>query len=205
MNQIQKGIHMNSKTSKHAEKKHTHFVLPGERLGVIEEYTPNTGTYVKEGVIYAGAIGHASHDLLNKRVSVHSLVQEVRVPKVGSVILGQVSNVQSENATIRIFKINDKPLSGVFSGILHVSDVQPSYVESMFNVCKPSDIIRAEVISQKNQVYHLSTKNKNLGVIYAFCSHCGYMLELKRQNMYCPRCGKIEKRKVAIDYGKGIL
>ena len=192
-------------SSRSTERKNSQFVVPGERLGVIEEFTPDPETYVKEGIIYSKVIGRALVDLANKRVSVHPLVHGARVPKVGSIILGQVLNIQTENANIRIFKIDNKQLSGSFTGVLHISDVQLSYVESMFNVCKPGDIIRAEVISEKNQVYHLSTKDKNLGVVYAFCSRCGYALESKRQTMYCARCGKIEKRKSALDYGKGIL
>jgi exosome complex component CSL4 len=181
------------------------FVLPGERLGVIEEFIPDAGTYVKDGIIHSKIVGRALLDFLNKRVSVYPLIYGARVPKVGSIVLGQVSNVQTENAGMRIFKIGDKTLSGFFSGILHISDVQQTYVKSMFDVCKPGDVIRAKVISEKNRVYHLSTKDKELGVVYAFCSQCGYVLELKRHIMRCARCGKIEKRKIALDYGKGML
>jgi len=192
-------------SSRSSERKNNQFVVPGERLGVIEEFTPDPETYVKEGIIYSKVIGRALLDLSNKRVSVHPLVHRARVPKVGSIVTGQVSTIQTENASARIFEIDNKQLSGSFTGVLHISDVQLSYVESMFNVCKPGDIIRAKVISEKNQVYHLSTKDKNLGVVYAFCSRCGYALESKRQTMYCPRCGKLEKRKSALDYGKGML
>ena len=192
-------------SSRSSERKNSQFVLPGERLGVIEEFTPDTGTYVKDGIIHAGVVGRALVDLANKRVSVHPLIHEARIPKVGNIVVGQVSNIQTENASVRIFKIDDKPLSGFFSGALHVSDVQLSYVESMFDVCKPGDIIRGKVISEKNQVSHLSTEDKSLGVVYAFCSKCGFALELKRQTMYCPRCGNTEKRKTAFDYGKGTL
>lgn len=188
-----------------SERKSGQFVLPGERLGVIEEFIPDTGTYVKDGVIHSGVVGRALLDLLNKRVSVFPLVRGARVPKIESIVLGQVSSVQTENTSVRIFKIDDEPLSGLFAGVLHISDVQLRYVESMFDVCKPGDIIRAKVISEKNRVYHLFTKDKNLGVVYAFCSQCGHTLELKRQAMNCPRCGKIEKRKTALDYGKGTL
>jgi len=187
------------------QRKTGKFVLPGERLGVIEEFTPDTGTYVVDGVIYSKVIGHALLDLLNKRASVYPLVHGAAVPKIGSIILGQVSNVQTQDASVRIFKIGQKQLSGVFTGILHISDVHIRYVESMFNVCKPGGIMRARVISEKNRVYHLFTKDKDLGVVYAFCSQCGYILELKRQSMNCPRCGKIEKRKIALDYGKGTI
>lgn len=180
-------------------------VLPGERLGVIEEFIPDAGTYVKEGTIYSQVFGRVMLNLRDRRISVCSLPRRTTVPKVGSLVLGQVSNVKNENANIRIFKIDGRSLSGFFTGILHISDVQLTYVESMFDVCKPGDIARAKVISDKNRICHLSIKDKNLGVLYAFCSQCGYMLELKRQTMKCPRCGKIERRKVTLDYGKGIL
>jgi exosome complex component CSL4 len=193
---------MNSNSN---ERKSGKIVLPGDRLGVIEEFTPDPGTYVENGIIYSGIVGRALLDLANKRVSVYPLVQRAKIPKIGSIVLGQVSNLRTDSAGVRIFKIGNTQLSGIFSGVLHVSDVQLSYVESMFNVCKPGDIIRAKVLGEKNQVFHLTTKDKNLGVVYAFCSECGYTLEVKRQTTYCPRCGKTEKRKIAFDYGKAQL
>jgi exosome complex component CSL4 len=193
---------MNSKST---EQKSGQIVLPGERLGVIEEFTPDTGTFVRDGIIYAMIVGRALRDFASRRVSVYPLVHEVLVPKVGSVVVGQVSGVQSENANVRIFQIGEKMLSGVFVGVLHISDVHLRYVDSMFDICKAGDIIRARVISEKNQVYHLSTKDKDLGVLYAFCSRCGGTLESRRQGMHCPVCGNIEGRKTAFDYGKGLV
>ena len=186
-----------------AEQKSGQLVTPGERLGVIEEFIPDAGTYVKDGVIYAQVVGHALIDLMHKKVSVFPLGRGTKVPKVGSVVMGQVSNVQTQNAGVRITQVEKKQISGFFNGVLHVSDVQMRFVDSMFDVCKPGDIIRAKVISEKNRTYHLGTQESELGALYAFCSNCGHGLEQKRQGMECPRCGRIENRKIAIDYGKG--
>jgi len=194
-----KGNCMNLKSSGH---KSGHLVLPGERLGVIEEFIPDSGTYVKDGVIYSKIVGSALMDLLSKRVSVYPLISGATVPKVATTVVGQVGNAQSDNVLVRIFKIGSKRLSGVFTGILHISDVQERYVTSMNEVCKPGDIIRTKVISNKNQIYHLSTNDKGLGVVYAFCSHCSNLLEPKRHEMRCPKCGNVERRKIAFDYGK---
>jgi len=191
--------------SKAVEQKIGQLVVPGEKLGVIEEFTPDAGTYVKDGVIYSKIIGRALVDLVHKRVSVHQLAHGAKVPNTGRTVLGQVSSAQSETAGVRIFEIGNEQVSGVFTGILHVSDVQMRYVDSMFDICKAGDVIRAKVISEKNRTYHLSTKDKNLGVVYAFCSNCGNLLEPKRQGMHCSRCGRIERRKIAADYGKGML
>jgi exosome complex component CSL4 len=187
------------------EHKSGHLVFPGDRLGVIEEFIPNSGTYVKDGVIYSKIVGRALVDFLNKRVSVYPVVYGVKVPKVGSIVIGQVSSVQSEIASLRLFQIGKRHLSGFFSGVLHISDVQLKYVESMFDVCRPGDILRAKIVSEKNRIYHLSTKDKGLGVIFAFCSQCGYLLQPRRPGMRCGRCGKIEKRKIASDYGMGMI
>jgi exosome complex component CSL4 len=188
--------------NKMSEQKSGNVVLPGERLGVIEEFLPDSGTYVKDGVIYSKIVGRALMDLLHKRVSVYPLINGVAVPKVSGTVVGQVGNSQSDNVLVRIFKIGTKMLSGVFTGILHISDVQERYVDSMNDVCKPGDIVRAKVISEKNQIYHLSTNDKGLGVVYAFCSRCGNLLESKRYEMQCIKCGNVENRKTAADYGQ---
>jgi exosome complex component CSL4 len=192
-------------TLKATEQRSGHLVLPGERLGVIEEFIPDSGTYVKDGVIYSKIVGRALMDLLNKRVSVYPIINGAVVPKVSAIVLGQVGNAQSDNVLVRIFRVGPKKISGVFTGILHISDVAERYVNSMNDVCKPGDIIRAKVISEKNRIYHLSTNDNGLGVVYGFCSRCANLLEPKRHEMVCPKCGNVEERKLAPDYGQEVL
>lgn len=178
------------------------FVTPGERLGVIEEFTPGQGTYVEQGGIRAKVSGSMLLDLQKKIVSVYPLFRGTRVPKVGSIVTGQVSNLQSKAANLRISKIGNEHLSGFFGGLLYISDVSAAYVDSIQDAAKPGDIIRAKVISEKNGVYHLSTRDSNLGVLYSYCSRCGGMLQKKQYKMHCPKCGNIEKRHVAANHDK---
>ncbi len=192
-------------TSKPNEQKTGQLVVPGDRLGVIEEFIPDVGTFVRDGVIYSKVVGRILIDLAHKRVSVHQLTHGAQVPSVGSTIVGQVSNSQNDTANVRIFEVGADEVNGNFAGVLHVADVQMRYVDSMFDVAKAGDIVRAKVISDKNRTYHLSTKDRNLGVIYAFCSNCGGLLEPRRQGMHCPKCGRLERRKLASDYGKGLI
>jgi exosome complex component CSL4 len=186
-----------------AKRKSGQIVVPGDRLGVIEEFTPGPGTYEHEGTIYSAATGNALMDLLNKQVSVYPKAHVNNVPQVGSIVTGQVSEMQNKQATIRIFQVGDRLLSGFFSGLLHIGDVSPRYVESMYDICKAGDIMRAKVVSEKNRVFHLTTNDKDLGVIHAFCSRCGNPLVQKRFIMRCSVCGNSERRKTAADYGKG--
>jgi len=184
-------------------RKSGQLVVPGDRLGVIEEFEPGPGTYVEEGTIYSLATGRALMDLLRKKVSVYPGTLTSGVPRVGGTVIGQVSEVQNKQATVRIFQVGSRTLSGFFTGLLHISDVSPRYVESMYDVCKAGDIIRAKVIGDKNRVFHLSTNDKDLGVVYAFCSRCGHVLSFRRLRMRCIECGNVEHRKTAQDYGKG--
>src|SRR3972149_3544724 len=186
-----------------SKRKSGQLVVPGDRLGVIEEFTLGPGTYEQNGTIYSLTTGRALMDLLNKQVSVFPKVHVSNVPHVGSAVVGQVSDVQSKQATLRIFQVSDRLLTGFFSGLLHISDVSQRYVESMYEICKAGDIVRAKVISDKNRVIHLTTNDKDLGVVYAFCSRCGQGLAQKRFVMRCPDCGNSERRKTAQDYGTG--
>jgi len=184
------------------KRKSGQVVVPGDRLGVIEEFTPGPGTYEQGGAIYSLTTGRALLDLLNKKVSVYPRTRAASAPHVGSVVVGQAQEVQSKTANIRIFQIGKRLLSGFFSGVLHVSDVSPRYVESMYEVCRSGDIVRAKVVSDKNRTFHLSTNERDLGVLHAFCSNCGHPLSQRRFQMRCPECGRVERRKTAQDYGK---
>ena len=184
------------------KRKTGQFVVPGDRLGVIEEFIPSSGAYVDLGTIHSKASGYMLLDLLNKTVSVYPLIREAVVPRVGSVVVGQVLDTQSRTATIRIFKVGKKALSGFFTGILHISDVSSYYVDEMSEVCKPGDVMRAKVFSNMNRTYHLETVDEDFGIVYALCSRCGGVLLLKNEKLECLDCGKREKRKTATDYGK---
>ncbi|UCE43547.1 MAG: exosome complex RNA-binding protein Csl4 [Candidatus Bathyarchaeota archaeon] len=188
-----------------SDRKSGQFVVPGKRLGVIEEFMAGPGTFVEHGTIYSKTTGRALLDMLNKKASVYPLVHAVNTPRIGSTVIGEVSDVRNKNAGLRILIIGKRQLSGFFTGILHVSDVSSTYIETMYSVCKSGDLMRAKVVSCLNRTNHLSTEDKSLGVIYAFCSRCGHLLQLRREDMWCPKCANVEMRKVAQDYGSVII
>ncbi|PVX25969.1 MAG: hypothetical protein CW691_02735 [Candidatus Bathyarchaeum sp.] len=188
-----------------SERKSGLFVVPGDRLGVIEEFTSGPGTYIEGGTIHSKITGCTLLDMLNKEVSVYPLVKAATVPQVGSIIIGLVSDVKSKNAILTIFQVGDKTISGVFKGMLHISGVSHGYVDNMFNVCKAGDIMRAKVISTKNRSVFLSTADKDLGVISAICSLCGHALDSGNRGLSCSNCGNVERRKTPPDYGKDTI
>jgi exosome complex component CSL4 len=185
-----------------SERKSGLFVVPGDRLGVIEEFTSGPGTYVEGGTIHSKITGRTLLDMLNRQVSVYPLVQAATVPKVGDIVVGMLSDVKNKNAILSISQVGDKKLSGSFKGVLHISGVSHGYVDNMFNVCKAGDFLRAKVISTENRSFFLSTADKDLGVVHAYCSMCGHVLEPRDRGMGCSNCGNVERRKISINYGK---
>lgn len=179
------------------------FVVPGERLAVIEELLSGPGTYASDdGAIYSSTTGQVLVDTFSKTIAVHPRVHLPVMPREGSVVIGQVSSVQDKVATIQIFKVGRRYLSsGFFTGSLHVSMVSADYVQTMFDAFKVGDIIRAKVASDKNLAYQLSTVDRTLGVLYAFCSRCGFPL-VKDRTLQCQVCKNVEERKLAPDYGE---
>jgi exosome complex component CSL4 len=176
------------------------FVLPGYKIGVIEEYVPMAGTYVEEGTIFSAKAGLAVMDLMEKTVSVKSEEDKPKIPRVGSLVIGEVTNIQDRSLSIKIFKVEGRPVSSAFTGLLHISNVSQNYVKDMFDAFNYSDIIRAHVISTTNARFHLSTEGKDLGVIYSFCTTCGKPMIIRSGRLYCQQCKLTEKRKLASDY-----
>jgi len=178
------------------------FVVPGDKLGVIEEFLPGLGTYVSGGEIYSSVTGQIMIDPSSKTVSVNSHVHSPIVPREGSIVIGQVSMVQDKIAVVQIFNIGKQHIpSGLFSGNIHISMVSQGFVKSMFNALKTADIVLARVTNDKNASYQLTIADRDLGVLYAFCSRCSNLLMLKDHHLQCPICENVEERKIAAEYG----
>ena len=175
-------------------------VLPGDKLGVIEQYLPGAGTYEDRGTIYAHFTGNARIDLRNKRVTVLPATHVAPLPKEGTTVIASVIHASDKMATVNIWKINDKLIQTPFTAMLHISSSSPRYERTMSDVCKAGDILRARVI-EMNRIPQLTTAGRGLGVIKAFCSRCGSALDFNNRRLQCVSCGNIERRRLAEDYG----
>jgi len=177
-------------------------VLPGDKLGVVEQFLPGVGTYEVQGTIYSNFTGNARIDLKNKRVTVVPTTRIPQLPKEGTTVLASVIHAQEKMATVNIWKIDDITLQNPFTAILHISSSSPRYERNMADVCKSGDILRARVIDMMNRIPKLTTAGRGLGVIKAFCSKCGAVLEFTNRRLQCPSCGNLERRRLAEDYGQ---
>ncbi|WP_297420423.1 exosome complex RNA-binding protein Csl4 [Thermococcus sp.] len=179
-------------------------VLPGDYLGVIEEYFPGDGVKEENGELYAIRAGTVVIDGERMEISVEPLTDTPPLPKVGDVVIGQVIEVKPQTAIVQIIRIegreNDREVATSKLAGIHISQVDESYVEGMLNEFRIGDMVRARVIAAEKSPIQLSTKGPDLGVIYALCTRCRTPLVRRGDKLVCPRCGHVETRKLSSMY-----
>ncbi len=178
-------------------------VFPGEELAVIEEFIPGEGCYEEGGRIYAARAGRVVVDMATRRISVKPFQDKPRIPRKGMTVHGYVQGVPREDIALITIIADERlrPFNGTFTGILHVSQASIGRVESIYDVARLGEIVRATVLNNSNP-FILSTRSASDGVILAFCSKCGAALYRVpgEEGLVCLRCGNREKRKISAHY-----
>lgn len=189
------------------EIKSGYLVVPGQKIGVIEMYDSGKGTYAYNGIIYSSIVGAIQIDNTEKTVSVISIEKKPFIPKNGDVVIGVIDMVRKQMAIANVLNIRGFNATTDFEGMIHISQVSKNYLENLADAFKTGDIIRATLINEEISPFFLSTAAPDLGVILAYCSECGAILQADKdgRNLHCDNCRIIEKRKLARDYGKYVL
>ena len=185
--------------------KNNEIALTGQYLGVVEEYLPDKqSTYVREGQIYATKTGIVNINKDRRAIEIKSYQEEDRrTVKINDIIIGTLLFLRLYSVGISFATINNKiHFNSSYFGNIHVSHISHKFIEKISDAFQITDIVRAKVIRQEQNEYRLSTVGKNFGVIHADCSICGTTLEkIGVDRLRCPRCGNVENRKLASDYG----
>jgi len=181
------------------------FVIPGEQLGISEEFMPGRWTYEEQGGIYAAVSGMVAIDMKDRRINVLPKANTPPLLKEGDVVLAKILDVKPQIALVEVIKLRgvDRALPGVVKGIIHVSKARERYVADLSTEFGFGDIVMARVVSTKREPLELSTAGKRLGVIKAFCPRCGKAMERFKQGLRCRGCRIMERRKLSMDYGSG--
>ena len=179
------------------------FVLPGDYLGVVEEFLPGKNCFIEEGVLRAAVPGIVMLDLEEKLVSIYPVVKKLLVPQIGDKCIVEVTIAKKQVASLAIRFLRGTYLPIPYTGSLHIGQVSNKYVEDMFKAMLAGDVARARIINTHRIPFHVSTTGRDFGVIFALCSKCGGFLEYLRPNLLkCPTCDLVESRKTARDYGR---
>jgi exosome complex component CSL4 len=177
-------------------------VFPGERLAVIEEYNEGEGTYQSDGEVRSAEIGVTRHDGATRSVAVEKKTPEIIVPEEGMVAVAEVGSVARRDARVNIFMLDGRHIHPTYSGVIHISDISRDYTKNIDMALRNGDTVKGRIVNVKNRLNQMSLADPEYGVVYAYCSRCGGLLELDRGRLTCPDCGRVERRKTARSYGK---
>lgn len=176
-------------------------VLPGDELAVIEEFMLGEGVYQSDATIRSETLGTAFFNLKSHLANVKKRTRELVVPQEGDTVIAEVGSVVRRDARVDIFIVEGKLIYPSFSGVIHISDISKSYVKNIDMALRSGDIIKARVVNTKNRLNQISMEGKQYGVVYAFCSRCGGLLEMNKHRLTCPNCDRTERRQTASTYG----
>ena len=176
-------------------------VLPGEKLSVIEVLQNGPGTYQIKGDIRSEELGDALFDLKMRRVRVRKKTPELILPREGLDVIAEVGSVMRRDARVDITSIEGRKVSEPFSGVIHYYDVDREFQRDMASAVRNGDIVKAKLINVKNRLNQLTIRGPDYGVVYAYCSRCGSILEMRQGRLYCASCDRSERRKFAKTYG----
>ncbi|MCX9012620.1 MAG: exosome complex RNA-binding protein Csl4 [Candidatus Methanoperedens sp.] len=202
--EVQPGEQIEEPPEEEPEEKN--IVLPGDLIGTSEEFTPKSGTFVDKGNIYAATTGVVKINTRERSISVMPVTNVPPHLQAGDIVVGQVTDVKDSVALVEIASIKgrgEREIVNAEQAAIHVSNVKDAYVKELSSEFSPFDIVKAKVIDMRNM--RLSTVNKELGVMKAYCSNCRTVLKRDNSKLKCPNCGRIETRKISSDYGTGIV
>ncbi|MCL5680409.1 MAG: exosome complex RNA-binding protein Csl4 [Candidatus Marsarchaeota archaeon] len=187
-------------------------VFPGDRLSTEEEFLPARNVYVENGVIYSAVFGKASAE--EGKMQVNSATRDIRKMKRGMFVLGKVVGVLKSVIFVEIenFSINSEEFIAGKDGKVVLMAPRPMHrgmhdrpPERSRSDSKPAemgDVILAKIIMEDSEIFTLSLRDPEAGVVYALCDNCGNKMQLDKHGdgLYCSECKITARRKVSSLY-----
>ncbi len=180
------------------------FVIPGDVLGVEEEFMPGENAYVDAGIVYSSATGKVQFDPKSRRVSVFPTSRLPPVPLRGDTVLGKISFMRGQFAHMEIVAIEgekNREIPSAPEGAIHISQTRRGYVRDLSNQFQIGDIVRARVVNPQRSPIILSTVGDELGVVLSKCPNCHSPMVVRDKKLYCETCDIYANRKLSTMYG----
>lgn len=183
-------------------------VLPGDRIAAAEEILPGYGTVEIDGDIKGTLLGTLVVDKKRASAEINPSTSIPLVIKEGMTVIAEVKHVMDKMVLVDILCVAgiDRTIVGGGNGAIHISDISNEYVVNAKDKYRIGDIIRAK-ITEPEPSLRMTTKGKHMGSLRSYCIECRHPLEKTKGKegivLECPRCGHVEDRKIAADYGEG--
>ncbi|MGI0004512.1 MAG: exosome complex RNA-binding protein Csl4 [Candidatus Nitrosotenuis sp.] len=170
------------------------FVMPGDKIGSIEEMESGNNTFDDGDMIRSTTVGIINIDKKNRIAQVQN-GKQLSIPKKGDIVIGSVSAVLSAMIAVSIQYINGKPN---YSG---VECICQNYDRKRV-IARINDIIVLRIESHLNGAIHATVDEPELGVLFTKCNICAGSVVPMRDRVKCPNCGYMEDRKISTNYEK---
>ena len=180
--------------------------LPGDVVGITEEFKAGTNTYKRGGNIIATTTGTIRENHKKMVISVIPATSTPPIINIGDIVIGKVFRVKDSVILLEVDTkkgAESRNLLTIDFGEIHVSNISNSYIKDTRNEFSQFDIVKAKVIDANSM--RLSTADDDCGVLKALCSKCLTALNLMDKKLGCPSCGNMETRKISSKYGTGII
>ena len=180
------------------------FVMPGDKLGIIEQYLLGKGTYEDNGEIKSSVLGNVQIDSKMRTITVKAKSSQPALLKLGDTVYGQITDIKTQRANVNIDCLTDssRPLALPYMGAIHISQAKSGYLDKLTDAFRIGDIVKAKVVKITGDNVDLATVDEDCGVLKAMCTRCrDYMNTTQKENeVQCRTCKKKEKREVSINY-----
>lgn len=125
-------------------------VLPGDQVGVAEEYIAGEGTYEAGGILYASWAGALELDDEELVARVRGFNPPLEL-KEGDIVMATVENLRSSMVITKVQTVEgrEREVTGDTDGTVHISKISEEYTENVRDAMRVGDLIRARVIQVK--------------------------------------------------------
>ncbi|KAJ0407108.1 hypothetical protein ATCC90586_005672 [Pythium insidiosum] len=146
------------------------FALPGQRLAALQpSMRAGSGTYVRDGAVYASIAGQWSIDSNEVRVTrVSKPIGSSQVLRLGDVVVCKITKVSTRQVLVDILCVRNTVLQESFPGTIRLEDVRNHDIDKLVleDLFSPGMLVKAAVLSfGDTRSYFLSTAKAGLGII----------------------------------------
>ena len=169
--------------------------IPGDKIGIIEEYESGKNTFEDGHNVRATVIGTVEIDKTS-RISQVQNIPTSGIPEVDDVVIGTVAAVMSSMIAVSINYVNNIRTKSNVECICQTRHFRRK------NIALVNDIVALRITAHKNGTIHASINEPEFGVLFTKCKKCGGSVIPMRDAIKCTECNWIDERKLSNNFGK---
>lgn len=169
--------------------------IPGDKIGIIEEFESGKNTFEDGHNVRATVIGTVEIDKKSRIAQVQN-IRTSGIPEVDDVVIGTVAAVMSSMIAVSINYVNNIRTKSNVECICQTRHFRKK------NIALLNDIVVLRIIAHKNGTIHASINEPEFGVLFTKCKKCGGPVIPMRDAIKCTECNWIDERKLSNNFGK---